>query len=63
MNTKVAERAIEDYDRSIQLSPRLREFYVNRAQAYVLLNKDAEARQDYDLAIKLGFVPQSLNQD
>ena len=57
------ERAIEDYDRSIQLSPRSGEFYVNRAQAYALLNKDAEARQDYDLAVKLGFVTQSLNQD
>ena len=57
------ERAIQDYNWSIQFSARLGEFYVNLAQAYALLNEDAEARQDYDLAIKLGFVPQSLNQD
>ena len=42
------ERAIEDYDRAI---------------AYELLNKDAEAEQDFVRAIQLGFDSDSLRQD
>jgi len=57
------ERAIEDYDRAIQLSPRSAEFYANRAFAYELLNKDAEARRDLDHALQLGFAPESLEGD
>ena len=58
-----AERAIEDYDRAIQLSPRSAEFYANRALAYEILNKDAEARRDYDRAIQLGFDPAPPESD
>ena len=57
------DRAIEDYDRAIQLSPRTAEFYANRAFAYKLLNKGAEARRDIEQAKEMGFDPDSQRQD
>ena len=57
------ERAIEDYNRAIQLSPQLAEFYANRAYAYELLSKDSEARRDFERATSLGFKALSLDQN
>lgn len=57
------ERAVDDYDRGIQLSPRSPELYANRSLAYGLLNRDADARRDMNLAIELGFDPALLRLD
>ena len=39
----------------IQLSRRSAEFYINRALAYAVLDKDAEAQRDFEQAKQLGF--------
>ena len=57
------EKAIEDYDQAILLSPRSAEFYTNRAFAFQLLKQDAEARRNFERAIELGFEPASLRPD
>ena len=57
------ERAIDDYDESIRRSPRLSEAYANRARAFAVLNKDAEAQQDFYRALELGFIPESPKED
>ena len=57
------ERAIEDYDRAIQLSAQTANFYANRAYAYELLTKNSEAQRDFERTIELGFDFDSLGRD
>ena len=42
-------------DEAIHLDPQLALAYANRARAFTLLGKDAEAQQDADRAVELGF--------
>ena len=48
------ERAFDDYTESIRLNPRLGEAFYNRATAFAVLGKDAEARRDLLQAEALG---------
>ena len=48
------ERAIEDYDKAIQLDPTLAEAYYNRGRAYAELGMLERARSDLDKADSLG---------
>jgi tetratricopeptide (TPR) repeat protein len=57
------EKSIEDYDRAIRRSPRSAEFYAIRALAYEVVNRDAEARRDFERAKEMGFNPNLLGQD
>jgi len=43
-------KAIEDYDRAIQLRPRTAGFYVNRAFAYEVPNRNAESKRNLERA-------------
>ena len=49
------EEAIQDYDEAIRLDPQDADAYINRALAYTLLGKDAEANRDVDRAVELGI--------
>ncbi len=55
--------AIEDYDEAIRLDPQLALAYANRAVAYTLLGRDAEAQQDVDRAVVLGIDPAALRSE
>jgi len=46
-------RAIEDYDRAIELNPNFAEAYNNRGVAYAELNEHERAIEDYEKAIAL----------
>ncbi len=48
------QRAIQDYNEAIHINPQYALAYANRAIAYTLLDKDAEAQQDIDRAVELG---------
>ena len=45
--------AVEDYTRAIQATPSLAEAYLGRGFAYRQLNRPADARADFDAAVKL----------
>ncbi|PXF60920.1 MAG: hypothetical protein C4B59_07075 [Candidatus Methanogaster sp.] len=47
------ERAIEDYDRAVELNPEDAEAYFNRGNAYARLNQNERAIEDYDRAVEL----------
>ena len=47
------QRAIQDYDKAIQLDPDLSSTYHDRAGAYYYLGQYQRAIQDYDKAIQL----------
>jgi len=47
------ERAIEDYNKTIELDPNDAKAYYNRGLAYAELNKYEQAIEDYDKAIEL----------
>ena len=47
------EKAIEDYNKAIELSPEYATAYNNRGAAYYELNKHEEAIEDYNKAIEL----------
>ena len=46
-------RAIEDYDKSIELDPTDAKAYHNRGYAYYLLDDHRRAIEDYDRSIEL----------
>ena len=48
-------RAIEDYDKAIRLNTQNALAYINRGLAYTQLGMDAEAQQDIERAVELGF--------
>ncbi len=54
---------MEDYDEAIRLNPQDADAYANRAIAYTLLGKDAEANRDVDRAVELGFNRSVLDSD
>ena len=56
-------KAIEDYDGVIQCRPRTAGFYVNRAFAYEVQNRNAESKGNLERATQLGFTMASLEQD
>ena len=54
------ESALEDLDRAIELDAGLVNAYYNRTLTNILLGRDAEAQQDVDRAVALGYDPESL---
>ncbi len=42
-----SEKAIEDYDKAIEIDPQYAEAYYNRGSAYDILGQSEQARQDY----------------
>jgi Tfp pilus assembly protein PilF len=46
---------MEDLDEAIRLDPQFAAAYANRAVVYTFLGKDAEAEQDTNKAVELGF--------
>ena len=49
------QRATEDLNEALRLVPQFATAYVNRAVSYTLLGMDAEAQEDIERAIELGF--------
>ena len=48
------ERGVQDHTEAIRLAPGLAPAYANRAYAYTLLGRDAEAQKDVARALELG---------
>ena len=55
LNLGQFERAIQDCNEAIRLSPKFAMAYANRAIAYTMLGMDTEAEQDVERAVELGF--------
>ena len=55
MNLGQYQRAIQDYDQAIHVNPQYANAYAGRALAYTIISMDAEAQQDVDRAVELGF--------
>ena len=51
---------IEDYDEAIRLNPQYDRAYAARAVSYTFLGQDAEAQQDFQQAVTLGFDASAL---
>ena len=47
------DKAITDYNRSIQIDPRLAVAYLNRGLVLLIQGKTTEAERDFDQCIKL----------
>ena len=58
---KGMEAVIRELDESIRQEPKQARVYAARAESYTILSRDAEARQDIDTAIELGYDAESLN--
>jgi Tfp pilus assembly protein PilF len=52
-------RAVEDYDRALQIDPDIAPAYIGRGSAYALLGDHARAIENFDRALRLdpGFAP------
>ena len=48
------QQAIKDFDKAIELNPKLAQPYYNRAIAYLRLGDDRQAIEDYKSAARLG---------
>ena len=53
LNLNQYERAIQDYNKAIQLNPNYFEAYNNRGWAYYCLKKYQQALKDFDKALEL----------
>jgi len=62
-NLGQTETSIEDYNEAIRLDPQYAPAYAGRAKAQTLLGKDAEAEQDVEKAVELGFDRSSLEEE
>ena len=56
------QEAIAEYDEAIRLDPQDALAYANRTRAHTLMSMDAEAEQDFNRAVELGFDPDALRQ-
>ncbi len=60
-NVKRLQQVVEELDETIRRNPRDAQTYAARAETYTLLSRAAQAGQDADKAIELGYDEDTLN--
>ena len=55
--------AVQDYTTAIELDPDYTDAYTRRGMMYTLLDRDDEANQDFDRAVRLGTDRETLEKE